>query len=255
MLVDAILLAAGEGRRFDASSKTPLPKQFQNIHGISLVVHSLLALERLDCIRNYVVVVPERYLVLARQEVERLPESIGARIKIVSGGAERHHSSWEGLRAIENPPERVLIHDACRPYLSPSFCLSLKQAIQDRSFAAWIPVVRGVDTLKRVVNRTVVETVGRDEIFRAQTPQIFEFSLIRGLMERAQNDQTPRFTDDASILETYGIPVGIFDGDLQNIKLTHGFEKKFFEFLLPHGTTPSAMQGKCASDSDLISTA
>jgi hypothetical protein len=85
-------------------------------------------------------------------------------------------------------------------------------------------VIPVVDTLKRVKDQQVVETVDRSLVHRVQTPQIFEFTLIRSLMDRIKDLAELNFTDDASLCEYYGIPVGVFKGDVRNIKLTYDFE-------------------------------
>jgi 2-C-methyl-D-erythritol 4-phosphate cytidylyltransferase/2-C-methyl-D-erythritol 2,4-cyclodiphosphate synthase len=81
-----------------------------------------------------------------------------------------------------------------------------------------------VETLKRVEDQRVVETVDRGLVQRVQTPQVFEFTVIRSLVEKVKESPELNFTDDASLCEYYGIPVGVFDGDVRNIKLTYGFE-------------------------------
>jgi 2-C-methyl-D-erythritol 4-phosphate cytidylyltransferase len=141
----------------------------------------------------------------------------------------------------------VLIHDACRPYLSRAFLGRIRERILDRSCGAWVPVVPVVETLKRVEKARVVETVDRGSVHRVQTPQIFEYDVIRSLAEKAKGT-AHTFTDDASLCEAEGIPVGVFEGDIRNVKLTYDFELETLHTLLE---TPC----KAAPESDTTYTA
>ncbi|NDG27015.1 MAG: hypothetical protein EB120_07565 [Proteobacteria bacterium] len=107
---------------------------------------------------------------------------------------------------------------------------------------AWIPVVPVVETVKRVKHDQVVETLDRSQLFRVQTPQIFDFSQIASLFEqlRKSPDRNFTFTDDASILEHFNIKVGTFPGDERNIKLTYEFELDILRYnLLSNTRNPS----------------
>ena len=132
------------------------------------------------------------------------------------------------------------------PFLAQDFLARLFNAVEDRSYAAWIPVVPVSDTLKRVANQTVVETVDRTQVQRVQTPQVFEYSVIRSLHQKAGDLGNNAFTDDASLCEYYGIPVGTFKGDIRNIKLTYEFEQKTLRLILNEGER----ELPCESESD-----
>ena len=129
----------------------------------------------------------------------------------------------------------------------PTFWAESSGACSNCSFGAWIPVVPVVETLKRVEDHRVVETVDRSLVHRVQTPQIFEYTVIRSLMERIKEGSEPTFTDDASLCEYYGIPVGVFDGDVRNIKLTYDFEFEALRQML--GAAESKERAKCAPES------
>jgi len=226
--MDAILLGGGVGKRFSVRSdvSSSVPKQFQMLGNAPVFIHALRSFLRLKTIRQFVVVIPEVHFPLATEQLDSyFSESIP--VTLVAGGERRQDSSRLGLEALEKltpMPSRVIIHDACRPYLSDPFLERVRTALADRSYGAWIPVVPVVETLKRVENHQVTETVDRSRVHRVQTPQVFEYSLIRALNERAKHETELTFTDDASLCEYYGIPVGVFDGDVRNIKLTYDFE-------------------------------
>lgn len=235
VLIDAIVLGGGEGSRF-SEKKTSLPKQFHLLDGTPIFTHSILRLESLGCIRNFILTVPESLMETALElALRHLPESIYNRLKIIPGGKRRQDSSRLALLSLENGencPTRVLIHDACRPLLSENLLKTIREKIFDRSYGAWIPVIPVVETLKKIENDEVIETVDRSAVHRVQTPQIFEFSLVQSLMDRAKDQTQLNFTDDASLCEYYGIPVGSFSGDVRNIKLTYDFELEIFRQIL-----------------------
>ncbi len=228
-MIDAALLGGGIGRRFfDSNSRASLPKQFQPLTDLTVFTHSLKSLLSLRCFRQIVVAVPQPYIALAQEQIDAAALNAGSTlIRVISGGDRRQDSSRLALTAMEDlpPPTRVLIHDACRPFLSSIFLRRIREHLDNRSYGAWIPVIPMNDTLKRIEDQRVIETVDRNQVFRVQTPQIFEYAVIRSLLDKAETQSTT-FTDDASICEFYGIPVGVFEGDVRNIKLTHDFEMK-----------------------------
>ncbi len=250
--MDAILVGGGIGKRFSEGSDSVsfVPKQFQRLGNSPVFIHALRSLHRLDCFRQFIVVVPESYLGLAKEQLESFFPELDA--VLIAGGSQRQDSSRLALEAVERMtplPTRVAIHDACRPYLSQVFLERIRTALHDRSFGAWVPVVPVVDTLKRVENHQVTETVDRNLVQRVQTPQIFEYGMIRSLMERAKSEDGVSFTDDASLCEYYGIPVGVFEGDVRNIKLTYDHEISVLQNILERSETT------CEPESDTTFTA
>lgn len=253
MITDALILGGGTGTRFSASAtNSELPKQFTQMGDAPVFIHAIRALLSLGNLRQIVLVMPEEHLERSREMVTRHLIGVTTPVLVIAGGKRRQDSSRLGLEAIEmlSPlPTRVLIHDACRPNLSNDFLVRIQTSLMDRSYGAWVPVVPVTETLKRVDNHQVLETLDRSLVHRVQTPQVFEFSVIRSLVEKIKEMQDIDFTDDASLCEYYGIPVGVFEGDIRNIKLTYDFEL----------TTLSSMVGKtkdlsCAPDSVTTST-
>ena len=132
------------------------------------------------------------------------------------GGAERQDSVLNGLKALmDDAPDRVLIHDAARPYVSGALINTCIAALENSD--AVIPALPVTDTLKRAEGDTITTTVSRDNLYRAQTPQAFAFDKILAAHERAAKGMT----DDAAIAEAAGLKVKLIDGDAKNIKLTH----------------------------------
>lgn len=243
LIMDSILLGGGLGKRFsDNTGPTEareFPKQFQMLGNAPVFIHALKAILSMDCFRQVILAFPQNYLAQAKEQLDSYLPSTQAkspRIRLVAGGERRQDSSYLALEAIEEispAPTRVLIHDACRPFLPKAFLERIKQRLFDRSYGAWVPVIPETETLKRVENLQVVETVDRSLVQRVQTPQIFEYTVIRSMAAKAKGLSDLSFTDDASLCEHYGIPVGVFEGDVRNMKLTYSFELETFRSMIP----------------------
>jgi len=227
---DAIVLGGGNGRRFSQQSLNHAPKQFQELLGQPVLVHSVQRLLKLGCFRSVIITVPKDQFAEATRILQKAltPEWFN-KVQIIEGGKTRQESSFLALKALDSSvpqPSRVIIHDACRPALTDELLHRVQERLADRAYAAWIPVTPVVETLKKVEGMAVTETVNRDLYYRVQTPQVFEYHVIRSLIEKAMAapETAMQFTDDASLCEFYGIPVGVFEGDARNIKLTYDFE-------------------------------
>lgn len=211
----AVIVAAGRGVR--APGADGIPKQYRNIGGHPVLAHSLDVLTRhagIDAVE--VVVNPgDRglYEAAARPFAARL-------MPPVDGGATRQESVRRGLEALgAQAPERVLIHDAARPFLSADLVTRLIAALDDEPGA--IAAEPLADTLKRSsADGTISETVDRAGLWRAQTPQAFRFSAILDAHRRAVDDGRNDFTDDAGLAEWAGLPVKLVASTSMNMKLT-----------------------------------
>ena len=230
-LTDAILLAAGTGSRYSQS----LPKQFHLLEEKPVFVWSLLHLAKSVPLRKIWLVVSQEHMALTRALLEKFsPKEVLGKTQLVLGGPQRQDSSLNALQAIQRidpHPHSVLIHDACRPYISSSLAKGIREHIGLKDKKGWIPVIPVTETLKKVEHNLVKETINRLGIFRVQTPQIFCFSTLIDCFLLAKNTPEISFTDDASVLELFGKEVGTFPGDERNIKLTY---EKDSEFIKPH---------------------
>ena len=154
-------------------------------------------------------------------DIELYDKSISAlknndKLSFEIGGAERQDSVLNGLRALrDDAPDRVLIHDAARPYVTAALINACIAALDNGD--AVIPARPVTDTLKRAEGETITATVPRENLYRAQTPQAFAFDKILAAHETAASGMT----DDAAIAEAAGLKVKLIDGDAKNIKLTH----------------------------------
>lgn len=195
MKVWAIVVAAGRGDRFGE------PKQFCDLAGSRVVDRSVNA-ARSAC--DSVVVV--------------LPPDVawdGARVAAaVAGGSTRSESVRAGLAVVPDDCDVVVVHDAARPLASRSLFDAVIDAVRHGADAA-IPVIALADTIKRVDGSRVVETVPRDSLVAAQTPQAFRASVLR-----AAHVGGADASDDAALVEARGNRVVVVPGDPANLKIT-----------------------------------
>jgi 2-C-methyl-D-erythritol 4-phosphate cytidylyltransferase/2-C-methyl-D-erythritol 2,4-cyclodiphosphate synthase len=256
ILTDAILLGAGSGTRFSqsAGSSKQLPKQFQLLEGSPVFIWALRSLVENLKLRRVVIVLSKEHLSIAKNLVQQyFPFPNSTQIEFVTGGDRRQDSSKLGMAALNvvvPPPEVVLIHDACRPFIGPGILNALKEKIQTGVLTGCIPVIPVTETLKKVRHNKILETIDRSTVFRVQTPQLFNFSLLSHLFTQLESQNHLQFTDDASILEYFGHEVHTFSGDERNIKLTYEFESEIVQsYLKNHGR-----KNPCESETVMTST-
>lgn len=206
--IAVVVPAAGRGRRAGGT----LAKQYQLLAGRSLLRWTIEALRAHPAIGSIQLVVDGTEI----DNAAGLVDGLGI-TRPVAGGAERQDSVRAGLEALAAgaPPERVLIHDAARPFVSLAMIDRVLAAL-DRVDGA-LPAVAVTDTLKRGAGGLVLGTVPRDGLYRAQTPQGFRFPAILEAHRRAAGKA---LTDDAAIAEAAGLTVALVEGDPDNFKIT-----------------------------------
>ncbi len=206
----ALIVAAGSGERFGGE----VPKQYLPLAGRPLLRHAIEAfLHHPEVSAVQVVYQPaHRDLYEAATAGLALPEP-------VPGGATRQESGWLGLERLAQsplgPPATVLIHDAARPLVDAGTISRVLAALK-RAPAA-IAAVQVIDTLKRGVDGFTAGTVDRTGLWRAQTPQGFQFPAI---LEAHRRLAGAGLTDDAAVAEQAGLPVALVSGSPDNIKVT-----------------------------------
>jgi 2-C-methyl-D-erythritol 4-phosphate cytidylyltransferase/2-C-methyl-D-erythritol 2,4-cyclodiphosphate synthase len=218
----AIVPAAGSGQRFAASASTRLPKQYAELAGKTVIEWTLGALLAEPRIHAIVVVLsagdPHWPAVAAALESSKLLTA--------PGGVYRQDSVLNGLeflasRAAED--DWVLVHDAARPCLSAQDLRALLDVVLPRaasaSVAGAVLAAPIVDTVKRERATKAVETVDRQGLWRALTPQVFKFSQLRAALNDAARNGI-MVTDEAQALERLGVHAGLVAGSPFNIKVT-----------------------------------
>ncbi len=208
MIVDAIVVAAGVGQRFGGD----LPKQYAQLAGAPILLHSAERLQAHPGIRRVIVVIHQDHRALYKQVSSSLVD-----VSAVIGGPTRQHSVWAGLEALakDEQPDAVLIHDGARPCLGNDVLERVLCALQDHQ--AVLPAIKVTDSLKQERNHTVIGEVDRTNLVRAQTPQGFNFAMILDAHRRLAPQS---FTDDTALARELGIEVHIVEGDRNNIKIT-----------------------------------
>lgn len=218
-----IILGGGSGRRMESS----VNKVFLPLRGIPAIVRSVAPFTGL-CAGAVVVAAEaeteEMTAILRRYGMSRFVKAV------VPGGSERQYSVLNGLRALPEDAECVLIHDGARALVTEEVIRRAIESVEKRgSGIASIPVV---DTIKRAApDGLIVETPDRSSLRAMQTPQAFRVSLITEAHEKALKDGFLG-TDDASLLEYAGMPVYLTKGDPENIKLTTPTDLRLAELIL-----------------------
>jgi 2-C-methyl-D-erythritol 4-phosphate cytidylyltransferase/2-C-methyl-D-erythritol 2,4-cyclodiphosphate synthase len=203
MRIAAILVAAGSGTRFGAET----PKQFLMLAGKPVIRHAAEALAA-----HVSLLQP----VGDAEPIEAALHRVTGCLPVIPGGATRQDSVRAGLEALApHQPDIVLVHDAARPIIPEGTIPALLAALKESPGA--IPAAPVADTLKRVVRGVIIETVPRIGLFRAQTPQAFQFQALLA----AHRSGLTGATDDASLLEAAGQTVEVVPGSDDNIKLTY----------------------------------
>lgn len=208
MSVWAVLVAAGAGERLGADR----PKAFVALAGKPLLAEALARLDRSDWVDAIVLVAPpgwEEPAILLAEEL-----GCGKVVAAVSGGTSRAESVRIGVQEVQEDAAVILVHDAARPLLPPDVIERLLGALNEGWDGA-IPGLPLVDTVKRVRDGTVLETLAREELTAVQTPQAFVASVLREAL--AGGDEG---TDCSSLVERRDGRVTVVPGDPRLRKVT-----------------------------------
>ena len=211
--VAAIIPAAGSGIRMGLSS----PKQFYELAGDPILVHTLRVFQQIEAIGHIVVVVPAENC----PWVEDLVQSnhLTKVYRVIAGGNERQDSVLFGLKVLPDDVELVLVHDGVRPFVPVAVVEKCLQEAE-KSGAA-MAAIQVKDTLKTVSRQKMIEkTIDRADVWQAQTPQVAKKSLLLEAYALAAEKEDFIATDEAGLLELLGCPVKVVEGSEKNIKIT-----------------------------------
>ncbi len=216
--VSAVILAAGEGRRFGAA------KQFALLRGKPVLDWSLEAFNEHPGIDEIVLVLAD---IGTKKNFVARYEKIKA---VVKGGRQRQDSVNRGFQAIDPRAKgTVLIHDGARPLAGQELIGRIIERTREKG--AVIPGLLMEETIKEGAAGEVLGTLDRTRLYRVQTPQGFSYSLLKRALKKAKADHFYG-TDEASLVERLGERVFIVDGDPRNIKITVPQDLKMAEALL-----------------------
>jgi 2-C-methyl-D-erythritol 4-phosphate cytidylyltransferase len=209
-MLSAIVLAAGKGKRL----KTACPKPLVKIGKRPAIFYSLNKLDKHPCVDEIIVVLSALNQARISREIKGFSfKKIKA---FVLGGKRRQDSVYNGLKAAGKRSDWVLIHDSARPFIDSGSIT--KVILAARKSGASLLAVRPKATIKLSRSSGIVaETLSRDKLWEAQTPQVFKKST---LLEAYKKYSRGDVTDDASLVEKLGRKVSIVEGSYSNIKIT-----------------------------------
>ncbi len=215
----AIIVAGGSGTRMGADR----PKQFLELAGEPVLLHTLRAFAEYDSGMQLIVVLPQSHI----SEWESMYAGCAQDIphQLTAGGEQRFHSVKNGL-ALVRDAELVAVHDGVRPFVDAATIERAFAAAE--KYGAAVPVLPVDDTL-REVNGSESHWVDRARYVRIQTPQCFKTTLLK---RAYQQDYSATFTDDASVVEQLGERVELVEGNVENFKITVPFHLYVAETVL-----------------------
>ena len=221
----AIVVAAGKGTRLGGNQ----PKQFLELCGVPIVIHTLREFERCEEINEIIVVVPAESTAAFSSLAEKF--AIRKLVRVVPGGATRAQSVRRGLDAIANA-EIVAVHDGVRPFVSSDEIDSVVAAA--RASGAAILVAPVADTIKDIENGRVKRTLTRHNLRRALTPQCFSYDLLKRAYDQLDEVESAgvEVTDDSLLVERLGAEIVAVEGSSRNIKITEEEDLALAETLL-----------------------
>jgi 2-C-methyl-D-erythritol 4-phosphate cytidylyltransferase len=213
-IVKAVILASGTGVRFNDSK----PKQFIKLAGLPVLVHTLKVFQVCRRISEVVVVTQEQYVDQVWDYIH--DNGLGKTTKVVIGGSTRQESSRIGIECCGEETDYVMIHDAVRPFVSQRILDELITAVIE--YKAVDTVIPSADTIVEVDREGFIKCIpDRSALRRGQTPQAFEYGLIREAHARALYDGVENSTDDCALTLRMGRKVFTVIGDEQNVKITY----------------------------------
>lgn len=231
--IGAVILAGGRGSRMHSG----IQKQYMLLDGRPLIAYALEAFER-SCADDLVLVTGVGEAEFVQKEI--LPSLGLTKLRsIVTGGKERYHSVYEGLKALRNC-DYVLIHDGARPLVTEAvISRAVQAAVQNDACVVGMPVK---DTIKVADAHGFAEsTPDRSLLWQVQTPQAFAYPLVRGAYDRLMADETLQkgITDDAMVVEHLsGTKVRLVEGSYENLKVTTPEDLVLAEALLKKRLNP-----------------
>jgi 2-C-methyl-D-erythritol 4-phosphate cytidylyltransferase len=224
-MICALIVAGGSGIRMNAPTK----KQYLVLDDRPILAHTLSAFGQHTAVEKLILVVPKADAAYCRKEIVA-GMAPNRDVEIVEGGGRRQESVYNGLCALNCEEGVVMIHDGVRPFVRPWLIDACLSGV--RKTGACIPVVPATDTIKRIdENNIILDTLQRERIRLAQTPQTFSISLIKKAHQLAAKSNFTA-TDDASIAEFAGERVMVIPGDPENIKITRPHDLLFAREIL-----------------------
>lgn len=213
----AVIVAAGSASRMGG-----IDKVMAQLQGEPMIVKTVRAFQSCDVIREIVIVTREDLIVPISDLCQGFDKVKG----VVCGGKTRQESVSLGLNALSKEVKLAAIHDGARPLVTWQLIDRVVRAAN--TYGAAAPGIPVKDTIKTVQGGVVIHTPDRKTLQAIQTPQVFDFDLLRGALKEAEDTEV---TDDCSAVERLGMSVKIVEGDERNLKVTTPIDLKIAEML------------------------
>jgi 2-C-methyl-D-erythritol 4-phosphate cytidylyltransferase len=211
--VAAIICAAGPGTRFGGKRK----KQFVDVAGRAVFLRSVELFANRDDVKQVL-------LGIAAEDEELVAVKWGANlkffgVKLFFGGYERFDTINKGLELVKGDVDLIAVHDACRCCVTDKLIDEVIAAAGNTRAA--IPACPVAATIKQVKDGSITRTVDRTGLYEAQTPQVFQASLLKRAYQNLKNLDQAKISDDSQLVEALGEKVTIVEADSSNIKITY----------------------------------
>jgi 2-C-methyl-D-erythritol 4-phosphate cytidylyltransferase len=228
--IAAIVPAAGLGTRMGADQ----PKQFLELDGVPLIIFTLRRLAACAAITDFFVATRAEDVMSLQDKVAKA--GLGRPARVIHGGDTRQQSVANALAQVDPSTEIVLVHDAVRPFVTREQIERLIAEVRTRGAA--ILGIPAIDTVKEVKRASlprdvalISETIPRERIVLAQTPQVFSYPLLRDAFRKAQQDDVTA-SDEAALVERFGHDVFVVLGSERNLKITRPADMDLARFYL-----------------------
>lgn len=221
--IATLIAAAGSGTRMSAGVK----KQYMMLDNKPILYHTIKKFDEIEDVCSITVVCDAEGMEFAEKEIiEKNP--FNKTVNVVEGGATRTESVMKGLESLGSDTDYVLIHDGVRPFINGNV---IREAIKEiLSGKSVVVCSKTVDTIKVAEEGKIIKTLDRSVLWNAETPQCFKYGLILEKIKDAV-DLEEEFTDEASILEYFGLDVHIVENTHPNIKITMPKDLVYGEYL------------------------
>lgn len=216
----AVIVAAGSASRMGG-----IDKVMAELGGEPMIRRTVRAFQNSDAITSIVIVTREDLI----RPISALCREMDKVVAVVAGGSSRQESVHLGLNALPKGTKLAAVHDGARPMISWEVIDRTVRAAN--TYGAAAPAIPVKDTIKVVQGGLVKETPDRATLQAVQTPQVFDFDLLRGALKKAETDGA-QVTDDCSAVERLGMKIKIVEGDERNLKVTTPLDLKIAELLL-----------------------
>lgn len=222
--LSVIIPAAGSGVRMGAE----VPKPFIKLGDRTILEHTISRFTESPLVGQIIIATSASYVTEIEAMQHELPDSIS--FHVVEGGSERQYSIFNALKVVSKDMKFVAVHDAVRPFIRAELIAACVEVAREKGGA--VVGVPAKDTIKKVnKDELITSTPDRSYLWQAQTPQVFQRSLLMKAYESALQDDFVG-TDDASLVERIGGEVKMVMGDRENLKITYPIDLQIAELIL-----------------------